>query len=104
MREGLHSGYTIYNYGGGPNVTLSNVVSLNATVREVVDSIKVFIPDLRIEFVDNRIMNQLSYEVLTTHLDEKNFVFQGDIRQGIKDTISLLKQAAPQKLTIQGIK
>ena len=23
MREGLHSGYTIYNYGGGPNVTLS---------------------------------------------------------------------------------
>jgi len=23
MREGLHSGYTIYNYGGGPNATLS---------------------------------------------------------------------------------
>ena len=81
-----------------------NVVSLNATVREVIDSIKIFIPDPKIEFVNSRIMNQLSYEVLTTHLDEKNFVFQGDIRQGIKDTISLLKQAAPQKLTIQGIK
>ena len=81
-----------------------NVDSLNATVREVIDSIKIFIPDPKIEFVNSRIMNQLSYEVLTTHLDEKNFVFQGDIRQGIKDTISLLKQAAPQKLTTQGIK
>jgi hypothetical protein len=81
-----------------------NIVSLNATVREVVDLIKIFIPDPKIEFVNSRIMNQLSYEVLTTHLDEKNFIFQGDIRQGIKDTISLLKQAAPQKLTIQGIR
>jgi hypothetical protein len=70
----------------------------------VVDSIKIFIPDLRIEFVNSRIMNQLSYEVLNTRLDEKNFVFQGDIRQGIKDTIFLLKQATPQKLTAQGIK
>ena len=68
-----------------------NVVTQNATVREVVGSIQTFIPSLEVKFVDSRIMNQLSYEVLTTRLDEENFIFQGDLKQGIKDTISLLK-------------
>ena len=71
-----------------------NVVTLNATVREVVDSIKTFIPDLKVDFVDSRIMNQLSYEVLNTRLDEQGFIFKGDLEQGIKDTISLLQKAA----------
>ena len=70
-----------------------NVVTLNATVRKVVDTIQIFIPNLKIEFVDNQIMNQLSYEVLSTRLDEKEFIFQGDLKQGIKETISLLQQA-----------
>jgi nucleoside-diphosphate-sugar epimerase len=71
-----------------------NVVTLNATVREVVDSIKTFIPDLKVDFVDSRIMNQLSYQVLNTRLDEQGFIFKGDLEQGIKDTISLLQKAA----------
>ncbi len=71
-----------------------NVVTLNATVREVVDSIKTFIPDLKVDFVDSQIMNQLSYEVLNTRLDEQGFIFKGDLEQGIKDTISLLQKAA----------
>ena len=54
-----------------------NVVTLNATVREGVGSIKIFIPDLKVDFVDCRVMNQLSCEVLTTHLDEKKFCFSG---------------------------
>ena len=77
-----------------------NVVTLNATVREVVDSIKTFIPDLKIDFVDSRIMNQLSYEVLNTRLDEQGFIFKGDLEQGIKDTISLLQQATPRNYII----
>ena len=72
-----------------------NVVTLNSTVKEMVESIQVFVPNLKTEFVDSKIMNQLSYEVLNTHLDKEKFVFQGDIKQGIKDTISLLKQAMP---------
>ena len=77
-----------------------NVVTLNATVREVIDSIKTFIPDLKVDFVDSRIMNQLSYEVLNTRLDEQGFIFKGDLEQGIKDTISLLQQATPRNYTI----
>ena len=68
------------------------MVTLNATVKEVVNSIQEFIPNLEIKFVNSKIMNQLSYEVLTTHLTEENFVFRGNLKQGIKDTISLLKQ------------
>jgi UDP-glucose 4-epimerase len=74
-----------------------NVVTLNATVKEMVESIQAFVPNLKTEFVDSEIMNQLSYEVLNTHLDNEKFVFQGDIKKGIKDTISLLKQAMPDK-------
>ena len=41
-----------------------NVLTENATVHHVVDIIKESVPDLRVEFVDNRIMNQLSYDCL----------------------------------------
>ena len=49
--------------------------------------------DVEIEFVDNRIMNQLSYEVLCERFKSKGFVFSGDMRKGIMETIDLLKHA-----------
>ena len=52
-----------------------------------------FIPNLNTEFVDSEIMNQLSYKVINKNLDEENFVFQGNIKKGIQDTILLLNQA-----------
>ncbi len=70
-----------------------NVLTHNATVREVVDTIKEFIPSLEIDFVDNRIMNQLSYEVLCERFKAKGFVFSGNLRTGIQETISLLKNS-----------
>ena len=82
------------------NGCVYNVVTLNATVEEVVNSIKVFVPTLEIEFVDSKIMNQLSYEVLNTRLEEKKFTFQGDLKQGITNTIALLKESSPHKSKI----
>ena len=40
-----------------------NVLTLNATVRDIVEAIREFVPDLEVSFVDSPIMNQLSYEV-----------------------------------------
>lgn len=74
-----------------------NVVTLNSTVREMVDIIRVFVPGLVTEFVDSKIMNQLSYQVINKHLTGKEFVFQGDIKKGIEDTIILLKQSMSHK-------
>ena len=70
-----------------------NVLTSNCTVREVVDIIKEFVPNLEIEFVDSRIMNQLSYEVICDRFKSKGFVFSGNMRRGIEETIDLLKQS-----------
>jgi len=66
-------------------------------VREMIDTIQSFIPELNTEFVDSEIMNQLSYEVLNTRLNEESFIFQGDIKQGVGDTISLLKHSMSRR-------
>ena len=68
-----------------------NILTENATVHQVVDIIREFIPDLSVEFVDNRIMNQLSYEVLCDKFKDKGFNFTGSLRRGIEETISLLR-------------
>jgi len=74
-----------------------NVLTHNSTVHQVVDTIKEFVPSLEIEFVDNRIMNQLSYEVLCDRFKSKGFVFSGNLRRGIEETISLLKNSNNRK-------
>ena len=57
------------------------------------DTIREFVPDLQVSFVDSKIMNQLSYEVSCKRFIEKGFIFAGDLRRGIGETIGLLRQA-----------
>ena len=68
-----------------------NVLTHNITVRQVVDTLKQFVPKLQVAFVDNKIMNQLSYEVSCARFHAEGFAFQGDLQRGIKETIELLK-------------
>jgi len=68
-----------------------NVLTNNSTVREVVDVIREFIPDLEVGFVDSKIMNQLSYEVLDNRFKSQGFTSAGSLKRGIGETISLLK-------------
>ncbi len=70
--------------------SINNVLSINATVREVVESIREFVPGLEIEFVNSKIMNQLSYEVLSERFHSKGFTPEGVLRRGINETIKLL--------------
>jgi nucleoside-diphosphate-sugar epimerase len=70
-----------------------NVLSHNATVRQVVDTIREFVPNLQVSFVDNKIMNQLSYEVSCERFKATGFLFSGDLKRGIKETLDLLKNA-----------
>ena len=75
-----------------------NVLTQNSTVRQVVDTIQEFVPNLEVEFVENNIMNQLSYEVSCDRFKSQGFTFSGDLRRGIGETISLLKQASNIKI------
>lgn len=70
-----------------------NVLTLNATVRQIVDTIREFVPGLEVGFVDSKIMNQLSYEVSCERFVGCGFSFTGDLRRGIGQTIALLRQA-----------
>lgn len=70
-----------------------NVLTQNATVRQIVDGIREFVPDLKVSFVDSKIMNQLSYEVSCDRFMSEGFAFAGDLRRGIGETIAILRQA-----------
>lgn len=68
-----------------------NVLTINATVREIVEAIRVHIPDLDVQLVDARIMNQLSYTVKAERFAHAGFVVRGDLARGVSDTVALLR-------------
>ena len=70
-----------------------NVLTMNSTVRQIVETIREFVPELEISFIDNKIMNQLSYEVSCDRFMQKGFTFEGDIHRGIGETIAWLGKA-----------
>lgn len=70
-----------------------NVLTCNSTVREVVEAIRVLRPELTVEFVDNRIMNQLSYEVACEKFRGLGFKPSGDLASGVAATIKMLEAA-----------
>lgn len=67
-----------------------NILSQNTTVREIVEIIREFSPNLEVLMVDNEIMNQLSYEVSNNRFTDKGFKFRGDLQTSIGQTFSLL--------------
>jgi len=71
-----------------------NVLTLNATVHDIVDCIREFVPDLQLSFVNSPIMNQLSYEVSCARFLDRGFVFSGDLRRGVGETVALLETAS----------
>jgi nucleoside-diphosphate-sugar epimerase len=68
-----------------------NVLTANATVGEIVDTIKAIVPDALIEYTDSRSMNQLSYEVARAKFAALGFSFNGGLRAGIAETIDLIR-------------
>lgn len=73
--------------------SIINVVSENYTVRDIVENIKKFVDDVEVNFVDHRIMNQLSYKVSNRKLIDRGYIISGDIEKGIRETIDLLKNS-----------
>jgi UDP-glucose 4-epimerase len=72
------------------NGEVYNVLTQNSTVSQIIDCIKEFVPKLEISFVENKIMNQLSYEVSCEKFKSLGFNFSGELKKSIGDTISLL--------------
>jgi len=69
---------------------LFNVLSLNATVDDIVQVLRRHVPTLAVALVDSRIMNQLSYTVDCSRFRDLGFAFQGRLEQGIGETVEWL--------------
>ena len=69
-----------------------NVLTFNATVQQIVNTVKDFVPKIEVEFVDSKIMNQLSYEVSSKRFLSEGFQYSGSLRNGIGETIDLLSR------------
>jgi nucleoside-diphosphate-sugar epimerase len=68
-----------------------NVLTENRTVRDIVDAIRGHVPELRVELVDARIMNQLSYDVSPARFRALGFEYEGSLERGIASTLELLR-------------
>jgi nucleoside-diphosphate-sugar epimerase len=79
--------------GHGVPPGLFNVLTANATVAEIIDLVREHVPDVQVELVESRVMNQLSYEVDGSRAAAFGFRPQGDLRRAIADTIELLRAA-----------
>jgi len=67
-----------------------NVLTQNATVREIVDIIRIYVPTLEVQFVDNQIMNQLSYEVSNARFHSTGFETTKKLSETLKRQLELL--------------
>jgi nucleoside-diphosphate-sugar epimerase len=68
-----------------------NVLTLNATVAEVLEEVRRHAPRLEVRYVDSAIMNQLSYDVDNRKFAGLGYAFRGDLGRGIGDTFRLLR-------------
>lgn len=70
-----------------------NLVTANLTVVDILDLIKIYIPQVKLTLVDSPIMNQLSYTVNNQKSKESGFLYKGNLQKSIRGTIMKLKQA-----------
>jgi nucleoside-diphosphate-sugar epimerase len=70
-----------------------NVLTANLTVFDILESIKKCVPNYSVEYVDSKIMNQLSYEVECDKFSKLGFKYKGSLNKQIKATVDLIKNA-----------
>jgi nucleoside-diphosphate-sugar epimerase len=72
---------------------LYNVLTVNASVAEIVAMVREVVPDITVREVDSPLMNQLSYSVDDSRFRALGFEVRGDLRSAIAQTIRHLLAA-----------
>ena len=75
-----------------------NVLTENATVRQIVDHIRREIPDVEVQYVDTQIMNQLSYRVSADRFARAGFTSGGSLTASIAETLGLIRGVSRARL------
>ena len=68
-----------------------NIITTNSTVGEIIKIIKNHKKNIKINLVKTKIMNQLSYEVLSKKIQKRGFKIKSKLEIGIKETLNLLE-------------
>ncbi|MAG37888.1 nucleoside-diphosphate sugar epimerase [Candidatus Pacearchaeota archaeon] len=82
--------YEFLELSGEPRETY-NVLTGNYTVRDVIDTIGKFVPNVNIEMTKSPILNQKSYEVSDEKIRSLGFVPQDNLESQIGATIELFR-------------
>src|SRR5437870_10572255 len=75
-----------------------NILTLNTSVSQIVETVAVYVPDVSVEYVDSPVMNQLSYRVMCNRFKSLGFEFNGDLKRVIGVTIELFKALTKRKI------
>lgn len=68
-----------------------NVLTKNYTISEIVDAIKIFKPELKVEITKSPLLNQKSYEVSAEKFKQLGFEFKDDLKEFLGKEIKLLE-------------
>ena len=68
-----------------------NVLTMNATVEDILEVIRLYEPALTVQYVEAKIMNDLSFQVSNQRFRTRGFEFRGDLRRAVQDTVALLR-------------
>ena len=70
---------------------LFNVLTKNHTVKEIIEAIESATnEECKVDYVESKIMNQLSYEVSSKKIEATGLDFQGSLQNDVSATIKLL--------------
>lgn len=75
------------------NNQVFNVVTINCTVKDIIDVILKYVPSVNIKYVDSKAMNQLSYIISSNKFKAQGFEFKGDINKSVESSVNLLRNA-----------
>ncbi|HJO33051.1 MAG TPA: SDR family oxidoreductase [Anaerolineales bacterium] len=67
-----------------------NVVTLNATLDQLIDVVRSNAPEIIIEYTSTRLLNQVSYRVDDSKIRELGFSYRGNLAAGVRGTFELL--------------
>ncbi|OGV90858.1 hypothetical protein A3A66_00760 [Microgenomates group bacterium RIFCSPLOWO2_01_FULL_46_13] len=70
-----------------------NIITANLTVSDILKTIQLYIPTIKVQFVDSPIMNQLSYTVSNSRSRQLGFRYHGNIPAAIQETVQKLRKA-----------
>ena len=76
----------------GKSGEVYNVVTKNYSMQDVLDAIKEFVPDVKIEITKSPIINQKPYHASNEKIKALGFEFKDDLKQSMKETIELFRR------------